>query len=48
MNNPYIGLTGIISAGLFGIKNKLKLRAPCLTDPADNERLNPRLPTNLA
>lgn len=50
LSNVYIAMTGVIAAGLNGIRACLQLPPPCQTDPhllAEGERAE-RLPTSLA
>ena len=45
--NPYIALSAVVGAGLWGIENKLKLKDAPLTGDAAKAAKIPRLPRNL-
>jgi glutamine synthetase len=45
--NPYIALSAVVGAGLWGIEKKMKLKDPPLTGDAAKAAKIPRLPRNL-
>jgi glutamine synthetase len=46
--NPYLAMAGCLAAGLFGIKNKLKLKQPATVGNGYRDYSNGVLPTTLA
>jgi glutamine synthetase len=46
--NPYLAMAGCLAAGLFGIKNKLKLRQPATVGNGYRDYSNGVLPSTLA
>jgi glutamine synthetase len=45
--NPYLAMAGCLASGLYGIKNKLKLKTPATIGNAYNDKRNGTLPKNL-
>ena len=46
-SNPYLAMAGCLAAGLYGIKNKLKLKTPATIGSGYANKKNGVLPTNL-
>lgn len=45
--NPYLAMAGVLAAGLYGIKNKLKLNQPATSGNGYLDRTHGRLPATL-
>jgi len=45
--NPYLAMAGCLASGLYGIKNKLKLKTPATVGNGYNDKHNGTLPKNL-
>jgi glutamine synthetase len=45
--NPYLAMAGCLASGLYGIKNKLKLKTPATVGSGYNDKHNGTLPKNL-
>ncbi len=45
--NPYLAMAGCLAAGLYGIKNKLKLKTPATKGNGYADTKNGKLPKNL-
>jgi glutamine synthetase len=46
-SNPYLAMAGCLAAGLYGIKNKMKLKQPATVGNGYNDKKNGVLPKNL-
>ncbi len=46
-SNPYLAMAGCLAAGLYGVKNKLKLKIPATTGSGYADQKNGVLPRNL-
>ena len=46
-SNPYLAMAACLAAGLYGIKNKLKLKTPATTGNGYADKTNGTLPGNL-
>jgi glutamine synthetase len=46
-SNPYLAMAGCLASGLYGIKNKLKLKTPATTGNGYADKKNGVLPKNL-
>ena len=46
--NPYLAIAACLASGLYGIRNKMKLKIPATTGSGYTDRQNGILPKNLS